>query len=504
MLTRYVAYMAGLAVVAFIEDISLAQKNVFNADLCKRPFKTFADRSHCDAQLYWATQFTDVAASDLWCGHELKRAFDPARPPDPIAAPVCVGPAREQAADGTRHHIPAQERVEIRGWIRDPECAAPGPARDTCQILGCSEDEGEAHFALEPDIDWKPLPGAHVKPLNTFEQIAELFTPVLPAPEYRDGWFHVELNTWVPAEVCAGGGRGGKAMTKYNHGEKFCDAFSSQQPTGWTFQAGQSFCLAPFDLANPPYQEFTSPGPFHAGDYVRMIGTIWEDGNHKSPGDALVEEIDSAVGIATASCWVQTPSSTEERGWKEIHPVDFIARIQEPIVSGHRKKGNGIVFVSACAHTTSSANQNEAGAVVAPVNPKPGRHTRITVDKQPVDAWTRKDSVIAGPHVQVESDHASVEVSVQSVANRDRGLFRAAYRARWEQCTPDCANKCRGASDDCDGTCTSPPCATCPDGSAPPCVKCPADSSPCRCGGCSTDCLKYCNQHSKHFLKKHK
>lgn len=92
------------------------------------------------------------------------------------------------------------------------------------------------------------------------------------------------------------------------------------------------------------------------GDYVRLVGTLWEDGNH-GHGD----------------CWTMSNSRTSQRGWLEMHPVDFIARIPERTdASGRAVTGSGITVGGACVGGNIASQAGTVDFVAAPSSPRPG------------------------------------------------------------------------------------------------------------------------------------
>jgi PASTA domain len=74
------------------------------------------------------------------------------------------------------------------------------------------------------------------------------------------------------------------------------------------------------------------------GDYVRLVGTQWEDVCHCNPDltdagatkDAMVRWNDGTFGRGVSYCPQPGGTCDIGRGWTEMHPVDYMAKLLPP------------------------------------------------------------------------------------------------------------------------------------------------------------------------------
>jgi hypothetical protein len=71
-----------------------------------------------------------------------------------------------------------------------------------------------------------------------------------------------------------------------------------------------------------------------AGDYVLMRGTLWQDGDHGEEAHDPGRPRDG---------WEAWPPTYGHGGWLEIHPVDWIIRLEPPAVSS-RQSGTAVAM----------------------------------------------------------------------------------------------------------------------------------------------------------------
>jgi len=264
--------------------------------------------------------------SDVFCGNWVKQADR-----------ACTSKATD--SNGNR---PAQEHVEIRGWI----VGVDGP--DTPG----QHPENEYRFNVLLDHGWTPATpsGAGIFPINTPEAINATITPdnVIwfgqndsangPAVLDSNGtrrWggtraavLHVEVNGWGPAR-----------MGQAPYPDDWKD-FSRNQDTNVKVNGPNANTLVgwPFDPTNP-----LGTGPLDVCDqsltncaYVRLVGTPWEDEPHVRDGTDAVKD--------AKGCWNSgaTGQGGFGRGFFEMHPVDFMARIQR---NGARTETLGLIVM---------------------------------------------------------------------------------------------------------------------------------------------------------------
>ena len=252
-------------------------------------------------------------------------------------------------------------------------------------------------------------------------QLGANITPLNEAPNR----IKVEMSMWVPARVCnlkpdKGRDISFAGMERYNRAGSFCPEFKTLRPKGWTFAYPSAspapnetgYLFAPFDPNNPPHTSKAAAGAFHCNDYVRVVGTLWEDQSHGFGG-----------------CWTASGERTS-RGWVEIHPVDFMARIEAPPMSDKTPKPrSGVSFLSACSQDAAVTKEID----LVPVEPRP-QHARIKVDRHIAPDWSNGKAATA----DVSRDRAHLAITVARLADGQPNLYHAAYSASWETCTGSC------------------------------------------------------------------
>jgi hypothetical protein len=224
---------------------------------------------------------------------------------------------------------PAVEKVEIRGWIQNVE--------------GFSEPkDSEYAFNVTLDLDWDKSPCAApgITPINSLDALSMAIAPYSQSAQAWGGpvttsngrgnalggpnsiVIHVEINGWE--------GRSPPGWNGVWHPDKNpqcqADTPGSGVPPGWmtfdrhtgenNFHTGSHWI---FDPSRPPGTPANAD--LKAGDYVRIVGTLWEDGPH-----------DAAKAVP---CWAEgsTNVGVQGRGWFEIHGVDFMAVLSSAVPS---------------------------------------------------------------------------------------------------------------------------------------------------------------------------
>ncbi len=357
------------------------------------------------ALLYAADSTTQVKPSDVFCGNFVK---DSTR--------SCTS----KATDGNGNR-PAHERTEIRGWI----IGVDGP--DSPGDL-----ENEYRFRVLLDYGWTPAtPAADgIFPLNTPEAINAAITPhnaiffgqndagngpamIDSNPKVWGGTraavLHVEVNGWGPARMghapppndwvtFAPGSAGDQNVNGGNAGTKI----------GWPFDPSNPLGTGTLDACDPSLANCA---------YVRLVGTLWEDEPHIHDGSDAQKD--------AKGCWHggATGQGSFGRGYFEIHPVDFMARVQP--TNPHNET---LAVVAMCDSSTVDHD-------FFPPGPAPSAGMTVGFQELTDDSFTVWRSVTTpnvGDRVTVFPDHIHVHVHVETGGLFGHGAkFKALYRVFW-------------------------------------------------------------------------
>jgi hypothetical protein len=345
---------------------------------------------------YGSYTATDVRASDVFCGNRRKDG-------------VCLSNSQDPNGVG----LPAREHVEIRGWI-----VGTGEFKDAENDQNVNE---EYPFSVLLDFGWTPASPAaeNLQPINTLQQISSAITPhnaisfgvgpqgigstlLDPAGRIWGGRgslvIHVEVNGWFPA---------GTPRDRRMHGRR--------QPDDWIPLAATPGVFWPFDPENPPG---IGSGILKLGDYVRVVGTLWEDAAHHESGGTGGDRGEDAKG-----CWCSgTTGDCEDaagRGYFEIHPVDYMARIDPPAQSPAT-----VEMISIC---DSASIVRE----ISPPGPRPAQAVGIDFEKILDPAFTVHRS-IRRDEAAIVGDKLRVEVAVETGGPFGHGAkYKALYRVFW-------------------------------------------------------------------------
>lgn len=277
-------------------------------------------RSCCDPrEIYKRTSATATPPSEIWCGHDWKGIGLPSRPQTLNSIWTRSDSNRPQAFEegicksngwDAEHRVrsAATEKVEVRGTLAN-----------FFQLTRGGDEE--ITFDVLPDWDWTPE--APLVPLNTPEAINRAWTPFFDNPLR----IHVEIDGWGPCRPCNVGEVYSNDVF-HNHvgwysacneytdapghftplSPAYCSYYSDHKPSDWTFQIPQwppadvgglspiPNCFKEGTLPNAvdyrhqtywPFDPFHPDGTtcengLHSGDYVRIVGTLWEDhgGDH--------------------------------------------------------------------------------------------------------------------------------------------------------------------------------------------------------------------------------
>lgn len=170
----------------------------------------------------------------------------------------------------------------------------------------------------------------------------------------------------------------------------------------------------PWDIHAP------SGDSLHAGDYVLMRGPIWQDVLHG--GDMSPEK----------SVWHSGPTFGHE-GWVEMHPIDWIVRLQ-PRPMGARKTVGWIACATVAgedAFAEASVNIDAKWPNFGPASFTNGvsvRDVREVIDGRCSDMGT----VSPDPRWERFDDHVVAKARVRGTAGR-QGRFKASYIVSWRE-----------------------------------------------------------------------
>jgi hypothetical protein len=299
------------------------------------------------AALYGSDASTSVRPSDVFCGNRVK------------------GPDRgcDSKATGPNGNEPAYEHVEIRGWVVGIG-GFDGPG---------STPEDEFRFDILLDHGWTPASPAaeRVRPINTPQEINFATTPhnyiAFGNGDAAPGSF--QLTGLGPAGsgaakltrdgVAWGGSRAAVIHVEVN-GWGAARMGANPAPSDWVRLAHATRGTAvgwPFDPQNPPGLH---PGPLQLGDYMRLVGTLWEDEPHVHDGGNGGND-----GKDAKDCWNSgsTGQGRFGRGFFEVHPVDYLARVDRLEASSHAGK---IEVIAMCGTGTVTRYISPPGSAPSP------------------------------------------------------------------------------------------------------------------------------------------
>lgn len=165
----------------------------------------------------------------------------------------------------------------------------------------------------------------------------------------------------------------------------------------------------PWDVFNPD----DGPRPLRVGDYVVMKGALWQDiGHYPSTQDMLNDP------------WFRGPTRGHT-GWTEIHPVDWIVRLDEPKMPSRK------TVTCPCA----LVNENERGSIDVWIDPPSGPASRrYTVGKirELIDGRCTDMSTVSNYSAVNKSTHVEVNGALAGAADR-QGRFKATYIVTWHE-----------------------------------------------------------------------
>lgn len=373
-------------------------------------------------RLVTSTASSAVPPSHVYCGGESKDVRGPGR---------CASKGTNAAG-----RIPAYERTEMRGWIVN------GP--------GWVENDEESLGLL---LDWGWAPVAGIRSINTPEKIVETVTPFNVvgygvAPTDRTGGRKALLAQALEPNgvdrTSIWGGPNAAVIHVENQGWRFQDA----PPPGWTTDRRHpDHADDPVIFSTDLFRPDTNPplvpgGTVGLGDYVRLVGTQWEDGCHcadtevifgegaiENPSDqgvlareAMMRWIDGSFGQGVDYCPDPHKRCTRGRGWTEMHPVDYIAKLNPPT---HPTDTFEMIAMAGASEIQRS--------ITLPPKPSSSAHAVYREIDSPFTLLNPGD--LASKDVVVTSDGIDVHIKLNPRSGVAHGYpkFFAGFYVAWEE-----------------------------------------------------------------------
>ena len=224
-----------------------------------------------------------------------------------------------------------------------------------------------------------------------------------------DNGLHGELNAWHRDES-------GSVNKRY--------IGRGPAPTGWHNPvlrnevskpgAVDRNCWFPFDVFDP---EQTGT-PLRPGDYVVMRGTLWQDSDH-------------GEGVSELSIWDQAETTRGQGGWLELHPVDWVVRVQPPSTNA-RMSGRSLALCTEDA----AASQAPGYISITPEFSAPRRSSRLEVRNVKCSV----DQRFTVPHTVIkqecgkakDAEHVNIDVIVQA-GSGSQGRFKGSGLVEWRE-----------------------------------------------------------------------
>lgn len=368
-----------------------------------------------------------------------------------------IQPGEDPAALAAELNVlpPIKVHVEINGWgaraCRRSRADTLDP-KTLCEFAGAAGEAPKTMLAAKP-------PGWNHE---IFLHERELQKPGLTGEDYAD--CHVmssydvalpALSSWYPFNVMPS--QEGTADKSSGH------CLLQRTPSGEVHSPWDESKNA--DGSKKGWRQ----GTIHRGTYVRLVGTLWEDGNHNQQ-----------------SCWNGKGSFSAERGWVEMHPVDELHfpppppyPPPQPDLDGDGEPDSGYCsgvpvagdpMKTRCIVQLCSAESPDAPArrkmPTFRWRPAPNLHCEYqvteVVDKESLlTSFTRcmsfRDGKCATGSVTTRTIDGRLVLDAEAIGQpgRGRGLVRAAYDITAVNCcTPKCAGRC-GGPNGCGGECSS-------------------------------------------------
>jgi hypothetical protein len=219
---------------------------------------------------------------------------------------------RSKATD-SQGNRPAIERVEIRGWVTS--------------IEGFEDDGHEYVFVVKLDLDWdlSACPSAGITPINSLDALSQAVTP------------H-NLIAIGGGQIASNNGKGFVyggpdalvVKVEVNGWEERSPSDWPGVPLGWEphdnnagqpgYVRGTHWIYDPLRPPGTPANSMLKPN-----DYVRIVGTLWEDDPHTSQSSGTAHDAQECWDEGFNHTGISFDGHTFGRGWFEMHGVDFMA-----------------------------------------------------------------------------------------------------------------------------------------------------------------------------------
>jgi hypothetical protein len=149
-----------------------------------------------------------------------------------------------------------------------------------------------------------------------------------------------------------------------------------------------------------------------------MVGLLWEDVPHENSTENRSGQ-DGSRTVNSKQCWKQGRHDlgTEGRGFSELHPVNYLARI-EPAV-----RSDTLFAVALCDDASTRRK-------VRPPGPRPGPNSRLEFEEYIDSEFTNLGSVTR-KRIIVHPDFVELDIITRNRSNGTRGKFKALYRVFW-------------------------------------------------------------------------
>jgi hypothetical protein len=189
-------------------------------------------------------------------------------------------------------------------------------------------------------------------------------------------------------------------------------------PDGWDTPNETPGVAWAFDPYRPP----TMPGlevGLVSGDYVRMVGLLWEDDPHVD-SDENRSGVDADRTDHGKHCWKSGDhdEGRNGRGFSEVHPVDYLAELSPP-------QRNDTLFVVALCDESSLEYD------IFPPGPQPPR--AYVAYEEFIDSEFTRLGAVTRKRVTVMDDRVHLDIIVRPrTGGRAEPKFKAIYRVFWQ------------------------------------------------------------------------
>jgi len=167
----------------------------------------------------------------------------------------------------------------------------------------------------------------------------------------------------------------------------------------------------PFDIMNPD----EGSRPLQKDDYVIMKGALWQDGSHPPGGDF------------SKDLW-HRGNTRGHGGWTEIHPVDWIVRVDEPKPAYRKTVDRAAVLTPENTSVPFDLTPTATGY-------PPTRRYTVGEIRQLIDARFTDTSTVSHYSVDNQNTKVVVHADVNGTATA-QGRLTASYIVAWRETDP--------------------------------------------------------------------